>query len=449
VQIAWRGQPLWDFDTTHVLVNYHGGIDKSDDWYYKWIAEAVPGQTPTSVADAALAAQQNPDIYHGNHAFQPQPYIDNTSHGLTLTADHDYGASTVKSISSVEDLDFVRTEDYGSIPVPNGWNRYSGHLAQYSEELRLSSNRVQRWNWIVGAFFGRDRLHEYDHFDETDNPIYNTYIFEERYLQTTTSAALFSHNEFSLTDAMRLTAGLRYTDEQKHFTGGTNTLPGDHSSNNIGLVNGTVCTPTCLVDTVLKYHEPTGKLGLDYRIGDAAFGLVGNEFRIFNIAKSRVSGLELESSWLPISGFQWDFGLGLLDTKVLASNVLAQAPSGVYGSIVGHRLGNAPKIELDSAMSYHWTFSEKLKATMILDINYRGDTFYYVQGDPRQHIGGYGLFNPSIALGGPADIWKLSVWAKNALNKLYFREIFNDGGSVIGFPAAPRQIGATFSYHWR
>jgi len=275
-----------------------------------------------------------------------------------------------------------------------------------------------------------------------------------------------------------------------------------------------VCTPTCLVDTVLKYHEPTGKLGLDYRIGDAllyasfsrgyksggitgvyvtdigakapynpefinayevgfkstwadkklrlngalfyydykdlqAFGLVGNEFRIFNISKSRVSGLELESSWLPISGFQWDFGLGLLDTKVLASNVLAQAPSGVYGSIVGHRLGNAPKIELDSAMSYHWAFSEKLKATMILDANYRGDTFYYVQGDPRQHIGGYGLFNPSIALGDPADIWKLSIWAKNALNKLYFREIFNDGGSVIGFPAAPRQIGATFSYRWR
>jgi outer membrane receptor protein involved in Fe transport len=65
------------------------------------------------------------------------------------------------------------------------------------------------------------------------------------------------------------------------------------------------------------------------------------------------------------------------------------------------------------------------------------------------HAGGYDLFNPSIALGDRADIWKLSVWAKNALNKLYFREIFNDGGSVIGFPAAPRQIGATFSYRWR
>ncbi len=510
---SWRGQLLWDFGATHVLVNYHGGIDRSDDWYYKWVAEAVPGQTATSVADAALAALQNPNIYHGNHAFQPQPFIDNTSNGLTVTADHDYGFATGKSISSVEDLDFVRTEDYGSIPVPDGWNRYSGHLAQYSEELRLSSDGVQRWNWIAGAFFGRDRLHEYDHFDETNNPIYNTYIFEEKYHQTTTSAALFSHNEISLTEALRLTAGLRYTDEQKHFTGGTSTLPGDHTNNDIGLANGTVCTPTCLVDTVLKYHEPTGKLGVDYRIGDVllysnysrgyksggitgvyvtdigakkpyspefinsyeagfksnwvdntlringalfyydytnlqAFGLVGNEFRIFNIAKSRVEGLELESSWLPFSGFKWDTGLGLLNTKVLESDVLAQEPSGVYGSIVGHRLGNAPKIELDSQMNYHWPLSETLKATVVLDANYRGDTFYYVQGDPRQHIGGYALLNPSVALSDPTDRWKVSVWAKNALNKQYFREIFNDGGSVIGFPAAPRQIGATFSYRW-
>ena len=510
----WRGQLLWDLNATHVLVNYHGGIDKSDDWYYKWIAEAVPGQTATSSADAALAAQQNPDIYHGVHAFQPEPYIDNLSNGLAVTVDHDYGATTVKSISAVEDLDFVRTEDYGSIPVPNGWNRYSGHLLQYSEELRWSSNGQQRYNWILGAFFGRDRLHEFDYFDETRNPIYNTYIFEERYHQTTTSVALFSHNEVALSDALRLTVGLRYTDEQKQFTGGTSTVPGDHSSNDFFFPNGTVCTPTCIVDTTLKYHEPTGKLGLDYRIGELmlyasasrgyksggitgvyvtdigakapykpefinayeigfksmlagntlrlngaafyydykdlqAFGLVGNEFAIFNIAKSRVQGGELEASWLPFAGFQWDLGLGLLDTKVLESSILAQSPDGSFGSIVGHRLGNAPKVELDSQLSYHWGLADNVKITVGLAANYRGDTFYYVQGDPRQHTGGYTLFNPSIALGDPGDTWKLALWARNAGNKHYFREIFNDGGSVIGFPAAPRQIGLTYSYRWQ
>jgi outer membrane receptor protein involved in Fe transport len=87
--------------------------------------------------------------------------------------------------------------------------------------------------------------------------------------------------------------------------------------------------------------------------------------------------------------------------------------------------------------------------TVEIDANYRGGTFYYVQGDPRQFEPARTLVNPRITLGGPGDVWKLSVWAKNVGDKQYFSERFNDGGSVIGFPAPPRQIGATFNYRWR
>jgi iron complex outermembrane receptor protein len=513
----WRGQLLWDFGRTHVLVNLHGGVDKSDNWYYKWIAEAVPGQTAVSLQLAALAAQANPNIYHGDHTFQPQPYIDNLSTGLTTTIDHDFDFATLKSITSVENLDDVRTEDFGSVPAADGWNRYAGHLLQYSEEARLTSNGAKSWNWIVGAFIGRDRLLEHDLFNELQNPVYSTYILGESYLQTTTSAALFAHNDIALTDALRMTIGLRYTDEEKHYTGGTTPLPGDHSSNPF-FPDGTVCVPTCLVDTVLKYHEPTGKLGLDYRFDNVltyasasrgyksggvtgfyvtdvgakapyapefinayevgfksnwadnrlrfngalfyydyrdlqAFGVLPNaqgalEFRIFNIAKSRVDGMELETSWLPFAGFKWDLGLGLLNSKVLESNIQTIAASGAFVGIVGNRLGNAPNVELDTGLSYHWPLAAERTATVEIDASYRGGTFYYVQGDPRQFVPGRTLVNPRITLGGPGDVWKLSLWAKNVTNKQYFGEIFNDGGSVIGFPAAPRQVGATFSYRW-
>jgi iron complex outermembrane receptor protein len=509
---SWRGQLLWNLGQTHVLVNYHGGIDKSDDWYYKWIAEAVPGQTPVSTADQALAAPQNPNIYHGTHTFSPQPYIDNLANGLTVNVDHDYGFATLKSITGIEDLEYNRTEDYGSIPVPDGWNNYAGHLLEYSEELRLSSPAEQRWSWILGAFLGRDRLRENDLYNELENPIYYTYQFAENYLQSTTSAALFAHNEIRLTEAMRLTLGLRYTDERKHYTGGTTPLPGDHSSN-VFFPNGTVCAISCLVDTNLHYREPTGKVGLDYRIGEVllytsasrgyksggvtgfyvtdvgakepykpefinayeagfksswagntlrlngalfyydykdlqAFGVIGNEFRIFNIQKSRVDGEELEASWLPFKGFEWTLGLGLLDTKVLESNIQTIAPSGAFVGIVGNRLGNAPNLELDSGMTYRWNVAGSLIATAGFDLNWRGGTFYYVQGDPRQFEPAHVLIDPRLTLSDQADVWKVSLWAKNVTNKQYFAEIFNDGGSVIGFPAAPRQVGVTFGYHW-
>ncbi len=87
-------------------------------------------------------------------------------------------------------------------------------------------------------------------------------------------------------------------------------------------------------------------------------------------------------------------------------------------------------------------------ATVAVDANLRGGTSYYVQGDPRQFEPAYVLVDPRITIAGPKERWKVSLWAKNVTNKHYFREIFNDGASVVGFPAAPRQIGATFDYSW-
>ena len=497
----WRGQLLWDLGATHVLLNLHGGVDKSDDWYYKYIADA--SGLPLGAQLAAIAASGNPDIFHGQHALQPQPYIDNLSNGLTVSVDHDFGTSTLKSITSIESLEYARTEDYGSVPAPVGWNYYPGHLLQYSEELRLTSIGDRRWNWILGAFAGHDRLKESDIYNELANPIYAGYIFNEKYTQTVSNVALFTHNEIKLTDALRLTVGLRYTDEQKRYDGGTLVVQSDPAL--------AFDTCPCTVDTSLHYHEPTGKLGLDYRVGDLmfygsasrgyksggvtgfyvtdvgakapynpefinayevgfksswankrvrfngaifdydykdlqAFGVIPNaqgfpEFRIFNVAKSRVRGGELETSWLPISGLKIDVGLGLLDTKVVESSV--------GGVGVGNRLGNAPNLELDTSVSYRWALSNQLSATVGVDVNWRGGTFYYVQNTPNQFEPAYVLVDPRITIGGPSDVWRVSLWAKNATNKHYYREIFNDGGSVIGFPAAPRQIGVTYSYRWQ
>ena len=513
-RVGWRGQLLWDLGKTSVLVNLHGGVDKSDDWYYKYVDDALGNGAYFKTA--ALAA--NPDIFHGLHTFEPAPYIDNVSNGLTVSVDHGYGAATLRSITSFESLEYARSEDYGSGPRPNGWNNYAGHLSTYSEELRLTSNGSGPWSWIVGAFAGHDRLHENDRYNELYNPLFPGYIFNERYVQNTRSLALFTHNEITLTERLRLTAGIRYTDEAKRYTGGTYAdftttapagLPPLPSASQFD-------TCPCLTDTQLTYHEPTGKLGLDYRFervmlyasasrGYKAGGITGFyvtdpggkepykpefinayeagfksswagnrvhlngalfyydyknlqafgvepttsgglEFRIFNIAKSRMQGGELEMSWLPVEGLKIDLGVGLLDTKVLESDVLN---GNTFETLVGNRLGNAPNAEANTAISYRWALSSQLTATAGLDANWRGGTYYYVQKDPRQFIPAYFLWNPHFTLAGPGEAWAVKLWMKNASDKRYFREIFNDGGSVIGFPAPPRTFGANFSYRWQ
>jgi hypothetical protein len=74
---------------------------------------------------------------------------------------------------------------------------------------------------------------------------------------------------------------------------------------------------------------------------------------------------------------------------------------------------------------------------------------YYVQNTQDLFEPTYVLTDPRFTIAQPGDVWKLSTWAKNATDKDHFREIINDGASVIGFPAAPRQVALTYGYHWQ
>jgi iron complex outermembrane receptor protein len=492
-RVAARGQVLWDGGDTTVLVNLHGGIDHSDDWYYKYIADA--SGLPLGQQLQNIANSDGPNIFHGLHTILP--YIDNQSDGGAITVQHDFPGFSLKSITGAEQMLYARTEDYGSVPPPDGQNRYAGHLGTVSEEVRLTSSTPGFWNWIVGGFAGHDRLNENDIYNELSNPIYEGYIFNERYVQNTTSLAIFTSNVFQLLPGLRLTLGGRFTHEERHYQGGTLVQQSDPAF--------AFDTCPCVVDTKLTYNVPTGKAGLDYRLGNVllygnvsngykaggvtgfyvtdtkakepyqpefinayeigaksdwlngrlrlnaslfyydyrdlqAFGVIDNEFRIFNITKSRIDGSEIEANIIPFDGLEIDSGLGLLDARVNKSDV--------GGVLPGYTLGNAPKIELDNTITYKIPLSGGRTLATVLEASFRGSTYYYVQNNPLQRQEGYWLFNPRITLSGPNDRWSATAFIKNAGNRHYFREIFDDAADVIGFPAPPLTFGFSLNYRW-
>ncbi len=329
-------------------------------------------------------------------------------------------------------------------------------------------------------------LDEKDVFNETQHPFFYGLILNEEYVQTTTSIAVFTHNEYELTDDLRMTAGLRYTDEKREFVGGT-----------IGFAE---------VDSEVNYGEWTGKLGVDYsfesgmiythysrgykaggytgfftfvpeekdaynpefidayevgfkttladntlRLNGAvfmykyddlqAFGSKDGFFRIFNIEEAEVKGAELEINWLPADGWRIDTGIALLDTEVTKSS-LGEVP-------VGNQLGNASDFQFNIATSYEWDLTSKLRAKTSVDANYQDDIFYSISNNPNQLQKGYMVANARFAIIDADDQWSVTAWVKNLTDKDYFGEIFSDGALAVGFPAAPRTIGITFTYHWQ
>ncbi len=124
-----------------------------------------------------------------------------------------------------------RTLTGGSaIPVDNARSHAWADSSQFSQELRLTSPREHRINWIVGAFYFDESLTS-DISSGTvadlppDTPGRRGTFYERNYFsQDTSGYALFASLTTNLGERLRLTTGLRYSFEEKdfdyHFTSG-------------------------------------------------------------------------------------------------------------------------------------------------------------------------------------------------------------------------------------
>ncbi|KPQ26919.1 MAG: TonB-dependent receptor, partial [Porphyrobacter sp. HL-46] len=142
--------------------------------------------------------------------------------GATLTASHEFDGATLTSItsywtsegSSRGDIDggfgasFAPPFGPGFIPF-NSDTQDSIDLKQYTQEIRLASNTEGPLSWQVGGFY----------FDSDFDVTTVGFDFPPPVTvnHTNEAWALFGQVSYELTESLRVTGGLRYTDDQKDF----------------------------------------------------------------------------------------------------------------------------------------------------------------------------------------------------------------------------------------
>jgi iron complex outermembrane recepter protein len=118
------------------------------------------------------------------------------------------------------------------------------NVKQKSLEARLASNSEGPWKWVIGGFAFNER--QDSTFDTLEAAGYQTL---RNPLLDDTSYAAFGQSTYSLTKALRLTGGLRFTKETKE-------------QNGYLILDGFVCTPAALAGggTVVlpNLQQPTG-----------------------------------------------------------------------------------------------------------------------------------------------------------------------------------------------
>lgn len=205
-----------------------------------------------------------------DHTYATGQNFDKESNfGFGLTVDWDIAdAFKLKSISAYRQLRARFGIDQDGAPIQIVENSFETNQSQLSQELQFSGLALsERLNWVAGAYF----IHEQG--DLTDYVVFPAgllQVFGPNNFENETYAA-YTHLNYSVTEPLTLTVGLRYSRQQKEFYGGQRDL---------NLFNTKLGTPADLYPTSdLSLFYPPGpfektfsdvspRVGFDYQFTD-------------------------------------------------------------------------------------------------------------------------------------------------------------------------------------
>ena len=154
-------------------------------------------------------------VFYNGGAGNNQKY-DQTGAGLTMS--YDFGGATLTSITGYETVDGFSRGDIdggvagvgpGFIPFDSDTQDSVDDATQFTQEIRLASPDAGPVTWQVGAFYFDSKL-----------PIITVggALSPAEQKQTNESWAIFGQGTWAATDRLKLTAGVRYTEDDKTLT---------------------------------------------------------------------------------------------------------------------------------------------------------------------------------------------------------------------------------------
>jgi iron complex outermembrane recepter protein len=416
------------------------------------------------------------DPYDNNTGQVTQTGVTNQAYGLSLTADYvispELSARLIVSDrhseyeSGLDDDSFL--EDFLSFPE-------TGFADQTSIELQLNGE-YGNWDFVSGIYF----------FDEEGINDQNPTIFlggpgTFTLGQDLKSRAIYGNVGYALTDELRISGGLRYTEDEKDATVNINdglidtgasrdwdelswelALTYDLSErlNVYGTVQngyqsgqfpprpfclfgsldfdqpGNVSQPNCFVAndnvTAINYEaglkgQPLDNLQLSVAVfftdySDLPYQVSttsGAGFDTRNIIVDQESfGVELEGAWLVTDAFTVHSSLGYIDADVDDPDAVAPL---------------TPEFTFSLSPEYNLAVAGGGELTFRADYSFRDDMFGEPSADPARFtkIGSRDLLNVDLSYRSADGDWTLGLYGRNVTDERYDNGRLNTGDYVL------------------
>ena len=416
------------------------------------------------------------DPYDNNTGQVDQTEVKNQAYGVSVTADFEI-SDELSAMLIVSD----RHSDYESgLDDDSLFDNFlafpeTGYADQTSVELQLNGE-YGGWDFVAGVYF----------FDEEGMNTQDPYTFnggpgDFRLGQDMSSRAIYGNIGFQATDALRLSAGLRYTEDEKDATININsslidtgagrdwdelswevaatwdmnermnvygTIQNGYQSGQFpprpfclfGFLDftqpGNVSQPNCFVanDNITAINYEAGIKGTPLDNLQLAVALFYTEysdlpyqvsttapggFDTRNIIVDQESlGIELESTLVVSDAFQVHAAIGWIDVDV-------DDPTAVAPLTPELTIAVGPEFAVDTASGGQWTFRA--------DYSFRDDMYGEPSPDPGRftQIDSRSILNVDISYDSADRDWTAGLYGRNVTDERYDNARLNVGDYVL------------------
>jgi iron complex outermembrane recepter protein len=425
--------------------------------------------------------------------------------GASLRADYEFDRATLTSItahnesegSSRGDIDGGNPTGPGFIPFPSD-TQDSIDLRQTTQEVRLASSGDGSFNWQVGGFY----------FDSDFTVLTEGFTFPPPVLvrHRNESWAVFGQVGAEVTPGVNVTAGLRYTEDDKDFEVISGAAPNDRSVGDERLswdlaamaevapdirlyarVASGFRAPTIQGRDVAFFSPPSVATSekimsyevgfktelagrrvrlngaiFHYRVNDPQFTAVGgaaNLVQLVNADEGRAWGFELDGAFQAGENFLLTAGVSYNDTEIrddtLAVGICAQctvldpivAIGGVNRALVdGNPFPNAPDWIFDVTARWAMPVGNRGEIFVFTDWAYQGRTNFFLYESREFVTDGQIEGGLRIGYGSIDGRWEVALFGRNITDEDNVKGGI-DFNNNTGFVNEPRTIGISARFN--
>ncbi len=480
----------WQHEATHIVNGQSVGLGPNEqglgvDCNLDGVVDATDRPPGT---DCFGYRDTDGDVFAGEFDRDGRVEVETT--GVSLNIDWELENFTITSITAVQNVERLQSEDTDAGPFPLILPTFQAETDTITQELRIAGGS-DTFRWLGGVYYFDNEVDGHYLLDLTN---LGFVFFDANYTQETDSLALFGQLEFDLSDQWTLIVGARGSSEEKELdylnvdTSGFFTdvvgLPDnvafDFDRNSVG-------------DLAIQDHDSySGKLELDWRPNDDLlfYGSYsrGTKSAGFNVgfldqtllfASNTVATIpydeETLSSYelgfkstlmggrtrLNASAFYYDykdfqtFRFELLNQIIFNTDAevsgleleLQSSPGGGWDLAFGVALLDAtakdipspagvlrdrdmvasPDVAANALVRYEWPAFNGHFAVQAW-ANYQDELYFDIQNSPVSLEDGYTVGNARVSYAGADDRWELAAFVHNLADEEYLSYTFDFTG---------------------